>query len=228
MPDGSISTTFIIRPDQMLSFLEVANHINPGHFQTAYQIQTALLIGAVAAPIAIDTASDDSYFKFNLNSINLYNLVRLGNQSLYRSAYAILRAHTAPQQNAFFNMIDRALNNAEPVRDGETLFLLEQWLKRPRRDPPFDDTKLVPVCGGQACGPIPIPLRIPTDFIWQRSPYQLTGGGSADIQGAGIDNIPPDWMARYYNGATYFAVKSAAPGAIASLYGTGLEKVNLP
>ncbi len=122
-------------------------------------------------------------------------------------------------------MIDRALGSADTTRDGETLFLLDQWLQRPRRDPTIDDTKLVPVCSGQACSPIPIPLRVPTDFLWQRSPFQLSGGGSGIIEGAGIDYILPYWMARYFNVATYFAVTSPAPGAIASLYGTGLSNV---
>jgi hypothetical protein len=225
LPDGSVSTTFIGRADQMLSFLEVANHVNPVHFQTTFQLQSFLLLATVAGPIAIDTASDDSYFKFNLDYINLYNLIRLDKQSAYTTAYALLRGHTASHQNAFFDLIDRALNGPDAARDGEALFLLDQWLKRPRRDPTVDDSNLVPVCGGQACTPIPVPLRVPTDFLWQRSPFQLSGGGSNIIEGAGIDYILPYWMARYYGTATYFAVQSAAPGAIASLYGTGLGNV---
>jgi hypothetical protein len=225
LPDGTISTTFIGRADQMLSFLAVANHVNPSHFQTTFQVQSLLLLAAVSAPILVDTASLDSYFKFNLDYINLYNLIRLDNQSAYRDAYAILRNDTASHQNAFFNMIDRALNSADTTRDGETLFLLGQWLQRPRRDPYVDDSTLVPVCNGQACSPIPVPLRVPTDFLWQRSPFQLSGGGSNIIEGAGIDYILPYWMARYYGIATVFAVQSAAPGAIASLYGTGLGSV---
>jgi hypothetical protein len=225
LPDGTVSTTFAVRPDQVMSFLAVANHVNPSHFQTMFNAQSLLLSVGVATPIAVDTASDDSYFKFNLDYINLYDLIRLDNQSSYRNAYAILRNHTASHQNAFFDMIDRALNTADTTRDGETLFLLDQWLKRPRRDPYVDDTDLVPVCGGQSCTPIPVPLRVPTDFLWQRSPFQLSGGGSGVIEGAGIDYILPYWMARYYNVATYFEVQSAEPGAIASLYGTGLSAV---
>jgi uncharacterized protein (TIGR03437 family) len=225
MPNGTTVTTFVGRADQTLNFLAIANHVNPSHFQSTYAVQKLLLVITVAGPIAIDTASDNSYFKFNLDYINLFNLIRLDNQSAYRSAYTLLRIHTADHQNAFFNLIDRALNGANPSRDGESLFLLDQWLQRPRRDPSVDDSKLVPVCGSQACKPIPIPLRVPTDFIWQRSPFQLTGGGSNVIEGAGIDYILPYWMARYYGVASYFAVQSAAPGAIGSLYGTSLGNV---
>jgi hypothetical protein len=37
-----------------------------------------------------------------------------------------------------------------------------------------------------------------TDFLWQRSPFQLVGGGIGNIETAGIDYILPYWMARYY------------------------------
>jgi hypothetical protein len=43
-----------------------------------------------------------------------------------------------------------------------------------------------------------VAARIPTDFLWQRDPFQLTGGGSGVIEGAGIDYILPYWMSRYY------------------------------
>jgi len=37
-----------------------------------------------------------------------------------------------------------------------------------------------------------------TDFLWQRSPFLLVGGGYGTIEGAGLDYILPYWMARYY------------------------------
>ena len=40
--------------------------------------------------------------------------------------------------------------------------------------------------------------RVPTDFLWQRNPFDLVGGGSGKIESAGIDYILPYWMARYY------------------------------
>jgi hypothetical protein len=44
-----------------------------------------------------------------------------------------------------------------------------------------------------------VDVRVPTDFLWQRSPFQMEGGGSGLIESAGIDYILPYWMARYYN-----------------------------
>ena len=234
LPDGTITTTFLDRPDQQLAFLQLARHVNSSQFSTTYDVERVLLSATVSAPIGFDTLTDDSYFKFNLDSINLYTLIRLESSSfgsLYQSAYNILRRHTDDQANAFFNMIDCALNGPNAARDAETRTLLDQWLQRPRRDVYVDNTGKVPVCGSQACNPIPVPDRVTTDFIWQRSPYQLAGGGSGVIETAGIDYILPYWMARYYGviGPDNLHVSSAASGGvgpavggIASIYGSNL------
>jgi uncharacterized protein (TIGR03437 family) len=236
MPDLTASTVFLDRADQILSFLWVGRHVNPVHFSAPYDQQSWLLSAALLLPISIDVASDDSYFKFNLDSINLYNLIRLSGSAAnptYRQAYALLRNHTAGHQNAFFNLIDRGLNGPDPARDAETLALLGAWLQRSRRDRYVDLHGVVPVCGDQACQPIPVPLRPPTDFVWQRNPFQLTGGGKGVVESAGIDYILPYWMARYYAVAPQVTVQSAAAGiatvaggSIASMYGSNLVGKN--
>ena len=43
MPDGKISTTFLGRGDQILSFLQVGRHVNPSRFSTVYDIDRILL-----------------------------------------------------------------------------------------------------------------------------------------------------------------------------------------
>jgi hypothetical protein len=154
-------------------------------------------------PIGFDVLGDDSYFKFNLDSINLYNLIRLEHSSfedIYRGAYTILRNHTANQENAFFNVIDRALNGPRGTIDSDTLRMLDDWLLRPRRDVAIDLRGIYPSCGAQdqACAPIPVLQRPSTDFLWQRSPFQLVGPGTGTIETAGIDYILPYWMARFY------------------------------
>jgi len=203
MPDGRISTTFLIRPDQQLSFLQVGRHVNSSHYSTIYDIDRVLLAGAVLAPIGLEVTSNDSYFKFNLDYINLYNLVRLESSSfkdIYEKAYSILRNHTRDQQNAHFNMLDLALNGPDATRDAETADLLDQWLQRPARDPFVDLRGQLPSCNSpdEACSPVPVPQRPTTDFLWQRSPFNLDGGGLGIIETAGIDYILPYWMARYY------------------------------
>jgi uncharacterized protein (TIGR03437 family) len=234
LPDGTITTTFINRPDQQLAFLQLARHVNPGQFSTAYDISRVLLSPGVIAPISLEVLSDDSYFKFNLDTINLYTLIHLESSSfgeIYRKAYDILRNHTDDQGNAAFNMIDYAINGPNPVRDAETRLLLDQWLQRPRRDVFVDNHGKYPACGDQACNPIPVPDRVTTDYLWQRSPFQLSGGGAGLIESAGIDYILPYWMARYYgvigadtlrvvSGASY--TPALAPGAVATIFGTNL------
>ena len=233
MPDGSVSTTFLVRPDEILAFVQVGRHVNPGQFSTYYDEQRILLAAAVAAPIVVDVQSNDSYFKFNLDYINFYNLVRLESSSartIYKGAYDILRNHTSGHQNAFFNMIDRAIQGSnDGKRDGDTLTFLDQWLQRQRRDKYVDLHGVVAVCGSEACQPVPVPLRTPTDFLWQRDPFQLMGGLIGTIETAGIDYILPYWMARYYGVNSAFTVQSAAaaslfvaPDSIASIYGSNL------
>jgi hypothetical protein len=205
-PKGSISTTFIARLDQRLSFLQIGRRVNAEKFSATYNIYRFLDSGSVSAPIAFDLLSDHkSYFKFNLNAITLYNLIRLETNSfyknLYMTAYSLMRRTTDDHGNAHFSMIDRGLKGAESRRDNETIELLSQWLSRSRRDQWVDwrVSKRYRVCGDdRACAPIPVEDRIRTDFLWQRSPYLLYGGGFARIETAGIDFILPYWMARYY------------------------------
>jgi hypothetical protein len=205
MPDGAISTTFIGRPDQQLSFLQTGRRVNPGRFDWTYKWYRFWLAGAVQVPIALEALDDhNSYFKFNLDTINLYNLIRLEDSSYYREryirAYDILRRTTEDHGNAHFNMIDRALKGPAEGRDAETRALLEVWLERPRRDEWVDWRGIYAACQSEAkaCEPVPVRDRVRTDFLWQRSPFQLYGGGQGNIATPGIDYILPYWMARYY------------------------------
>jgi hypothetical protein len=203
MPDGRVSTTFLGRADQRLTLLQIGRHVLPWRFGSDYSWSAFVHSYLVLAPIGIEVLDPyESYFKFNLDTINLYNLIRLENnptrRAFYRKAYDILRNTTDDHRNAFFNMVDHALNGPDARRDQETVQLLEAWLKRPRRDFYVDLTAQFGFCGDRACEPIPVELRTPTDFLWQRSPFQLSGGGDGFIESAGIDYILPYWMARYY------------------------------
>jgi hypothetical protein len=115
------------------------------------------------------------------------------------NAYDTLRNTTQQHGNAHFNMIDRALKGLDSARDSETITLLNSWLSRPRRDYWVDLRGKYPACGAdQACSPIPVNERVNTDFLWQRSPFLLFGGGAGLIETAAIDYILPYWMARYF------------------------------
>jgi uncharacterized protein (TIGR03437 family) len=177
----------------------------------------------------VDVQSNSSYFKFNLDYMTFYNLVRLQNNSDNQAAYRIVRDYTASHQNAFFDIVDAALAGANASRDAEMRSLLDQWLQRPKRETYVDNSRTVPVCGSEACQPIPVPLRPTLEFLWQIDPFQLAGGGDGTVEGSGIDYILPYWMGRYYGVIAGGAVQSAAapssavaPNSLASLYGANL------
>jgi len=204
-PDGETSTVFWFRPDQKLNMLAIGAKLNNPRFNSKYGWQRFLEGGLTGAPIAAEIADPhSSYFKFNLDALTFHHLVRFeGNRTYkgwYSDAYRLLRRNLENHGNAHFNMIDRAIQGANAQRDAETRRLLDEWLQRPRRDDAVDLRGVYGACWEEdrACDPIPVPQRVRTDFLWQRSPFLLYGGGVGNIEGAGIDYILPYWMARYY------------------------------
>ena len=154
MPNGRLSTVFLHRPDQRLSFLQVGRQVNPSRFSDTYKSERRKHAAFVIIPIAFEVLDDhNSYFKFNLDTINLFNLIRLEKRSFlgwyrrkYMRAYKVLRRTTDDHGNAYFNMIDRALKGPNNKRDAETLALLEAWLRRPPRDDFVDLRDEFPSC----------------------------------------------------------------------------------
>jgi hypothetical protein len=203
LPNGSITTTFLIRPDEQLALLLVAKSMNGAEFSTKYSVLSNSISPGVPVAVGVDCVDHyDSYYKFNLDYVDFFTLMRLGSgysKLWYDAAYSELKATTGGDQNAHFNMIDRAINGPNSQRDSQTAALLDAWLLRPRVDVYRDFSSQFPNCGnGNACSPLPVEDRATTDFLWQRSPVQLAGGGDGDIETAGIDYILPYWMARYY------------------------------
>ena len=228
------NTSFLLRPDQQLALLQIGRQINPERFRAPYEELRRIAIG-IGLPISLESFDEhESYFKFNLDAIALYSLLRLEEQSPRRSdyiaTYRTFRSIIADHGNAFFNVIDRAVIGPNAQRDAETVRLMAQWLERPRRDLYVDLRGKYEACGSdRACDPIPVAERVRTDFLWQRSPYLLFGGGSGRIETPGIDFILPYWMGRYYGmDFTPRAVSAAsglgslAPNSIVSLFGIGM------
>ncbi len=204
MPDGSVSTTFLLRPDMQLSLLQVGRHLNPQQFASEYS-RLSSLAPTVPVPLGVDAADDhSSYFKFNLDFMVLFNLIRLEDnnfdKSWYERGYSEVRGTTDNHLNAFFNMIDRALHGPDAARDAETRAILDAWLKRSRFDVVVDWRGKIPSCGNadEACHPLPVEQRVPSDFLWQVDPFQLYFAGSGLIETAGIDYTLPYWMGRFY------------------------------
>jgi len=220
-PNDDIGNTFQTRPEELQMLLQVTRHVDPTN-----TVSGPFFVLPTKTGVSVDVQSLGSYFKFNLDYLTFYNLVRIQDNGDNREAYQIVRDYTASHQNPFFNLIDRALRGPDAVRDAETRRLLDQWLQRPKRDPAVDLSKTVPVCNGRACDPVPVPQRPPTDFLWQRDPFQLAGGGTGLIESAGIDYILPYWMGRYYGvipGDVQSAAASSAtiaPNSLAAFYFT--------
>jgi hypothetical protein len=205
-PDGTARTTFIKKPDQQLSILQVARHVNPAKFKAAYEKMRASSAGNVWLPVFIENQDvDNSYFKYNLTYLYLYNLIRLEESGSpymkeYVKAYDMLRDTLKDHGNAHFNMIDRALKGSNKQRDDETKKLLTLFLKRGLRNKAVDVRGKYEACKeNRACNPIPVDERPPTDFLWQRGPFDMYGGGDGRIESPGIDYILPYWMSRYYS-----------------------------
>ena len=223
-PNDDISSTFALRPEELQMLLQVARHVNP-----SISVGNPFLVLSVDTGARVDVASNSSYFKFNLDYMTFYNLVRLQNSKDNQAAYQIVRDYTASHQNAFFDIVDAALAGANASRDAEMRSLLDQWLQRPKRETYVDVSRTVAVCGSEACQPVPVALRPTLEFLWQIDPFQLAGGGDGTIEGSGIDYILPYWMGRYYGVIAGGAVQSAAapssavaPDSLASLYGANL------
>jgi len=208
MPNGQISTVFWLRPDQELALLQVGRQVNPDRFATVYETlrRSATGLSTIMSFESLDPHG--SYYKFNLDAIMFYILLRGSDprssaRSRYLDAYNTFRDTVREHQNAFFNIIDRAVRGVDADRDEETVRLLTEWLQRPTRDPAVDLRTKYKACGdNRACEAIPVAERVTTDFLWQRSPFQLVGGGRARIESAGIDFILPYWMSREYGVVT--------------------------
>jgi hypothetical protein len=204
--------------------------VNPARFSSAYSNTAFWESGSVWVPIGTEVLDDHgSYFKFNLDTINLYNLIRLepagtNYRGRYEDAYTLLRRTTDDHGNAHFNMIDRALKGPDAARDANTRAYLDAWLQRPRRDLYVDLRGRYPACGApdRACTAIPVAERVRTDFLWQRSPFLLYGGGEGRIETAGIDYILPYWMARYFGTIAGNAPPSAV--SVTPSSGTGVSQ----
>ena len=196
MPDGSVSTTFLIRPDEILGLLQVGAHVNSSHFSTTYDVERILLAASMVVPVSVDVrvtirTSSSTWMRSTFN-----NLIRLDgsvDDAIYRSAYAIFRNHVAPHQNAFFNIVDRGLNGPNAARDSLTLTLLQEWLQRPRRDPFVDLSSVVPSLRESGMQPGPRSVAAADGFSMAENSFSAFGGREQHHRGRG-DRLHPSLL----------------------------------
>ena len=70
-----------MRPEELQMLLQVARHVNPSN-----SISGPIPGAAGGRGVAVDVRSNDSYFKFNLDYMSFYNLVRLQDNDDNRSS----------------------------------------------------------------------------------------------------------------------------------------------
>lgn len=209
-PDGEIATTFLGRSEQILAFLQIARQVNPAVFAAKYDLRAKQMARlAWIAPFTETFDPHNSYFKFNLDHINFFNLIRLetaaDRKSIYGKALSDwLRPPLAAHGNVFFDYVyEAALGRHDAGILAADLVALGLFPAAPRRDghvvnstdPSIAHNLLHP---DRAAHALPVDRRPPTDFLWQRSPFNLDGGGEGRLEYPGIDFLLPYWMGRYY------------------------------
>jgi hypothetical protein len=141
-------------------------------------------------------------------------------------AHAVVRRAIGHHENAYFQTVDCALDpSLSTALAPEILDELRRFCARggmqglDRRDFPVTNSTDPSIAQGtytslfgtsttsagqgvttatEALYPIAVEKRPCTDFLWQRDPFALDGGGDPQRQEPGIDLILPYWMARFY------------------------------
>jgi len=220
-PDGSIATAWWGSFDQILNYLQIGKRVDPWRYTWTYWGYSRSLSRLVPVPYLIESVDvHGSYFKWNLDHINAFNLIRLERNRRLRGRYVealnVLRRATGSHQNAHFNrLVMGVVPGSRPALGPATVGYLHDWLERPRRywpvvnstDPSIAKRTYRPPTSQTtvtiARDPLPIARRPSTDFLWQRSAFQLDGFGdgrnvTTGSQAPGVDFTLPYWMGRYY------------------------------
>jgi hypothetical protein len=166
--------------------------------------------------IYLGTSIHYGYFAFNLHFASLFNLARWETDQGRRAAFLnVLRrrvyAPIADHHNILFEMMLAALEN-DAERGRLAGALLGDFPDPPRRN--FEirnygrsdlrtEVSIIGVLTLEnkirfATDPLPFAEQPPTDFLWQRTPYALDGGGDGRLEYPGVDYLIAYWMGRYY------------------------------
>lgn len=159
------------------------------------------------------------YYAVNLYYLSFFNLIRLEKdpalKAFYRDVFEKrLWFFTKNHDNVFFNYIHAAISGQEMnlADRNDNILLLRRFPLAPRRDfrvvnsrrtdiPKMRNWRGV-VTNEQntqfSRHPLPIHERPPSDFLWQRTPFALDGGGDGNLEYSGVDFLLAYWMGRYY------------------------------
>lgn len=222
----TMSAPFVQSPDKMIAFTALAAHADPAKYQPLRDEVGQLAWAAWV--FGLDGSLDplSSYYKWNLGEGTIYHAMRLETDPArfmaLERAHAIDHRTIASHENAYFQTIDAAVDPTTAAAVApQVLDELRRLVARGRRgftvtnstDPAIakgtysvplsfsskgSTPSLAPKTTTEALYAIPVEKRPPTDFLWQRDPFQLDGSMDPKWQPPGVDIVLPYWMARYY------------------------------
>jgi len=158
----------------------------------------------------------DDYYKFNLSHSHILNMASIETDpALYREyvkALDIEHDAVGHHDNAWFDAVyGIVVPSAAAALGPRVQAALERWALRDRRgftvsnsqDPAIAKAVYASPTNPNgarlyAVHPVPIEKRPPTDFLWQRDPFELDGSGDPREQFPGVDLLLPYWAARSY------------------------------
>ncbi|MBI5045515.1 MAG: hypothetical protein HZC14_00675 [Candidatus Niyogibacteria bacterium] len=159
------------------------------------------------------------YYAVNLYYLSFFNLVELEKdpalKEFYRDVFEKrLWFFTKNHDNVFFNYIHAAISGKEmSLADrNENLLMLRRFPPAPRRDLRAVNSQRTDISKARSWRgvvtieqntrfsryPLPIHERPPSDFLWQRTPFALDGGGDGNLEYPGVDFLLAYWMGRHY------------------------------
>lgn len=210
------SAPFGQSPGVFWAFLKSANLVDParwGPLHDHYKPVTSLLwlfdyTGSVEV--------HDEYFKFNLGHGCLADMVATETDPAayrdYAKCFEVLRGAIGHHDNAWFDTVYAiAIPASAPAIGPRIEAELERWALRDRRgfaaansqDPSiakavYSSRTSASLPKTLAVYPVPIEKRPPTDFLWQRDPFELDGSDPPTVQYPGVDLLLPYWAARSF------------------------------
>jgi hypothetical protein len=188
--------------------------------------QGSLLAGSMQVDAAQPNDGYYKYNLHHLTGFNLLRTTTGAEHDLVAQALGVMDKTTGDDVNAHFEAITYGLTG-EPARRDAAITHLRQWREYKARvesgtairnsdrcgkdlacvakdvagvETPAGEVDFYPSTSTQqrAARPLPVTLRAPSDFLWQREPTILDGQEPATHREPAIDYLTPYWMLRYF------------------------------
>jgi hypothetical protein len=222
----TMSAPFIQSADKMVAFTALAAHVNPRFQAVRDEVGPLAYVQWLGEWTGLLDPLN-GYYGWNLGTGARYHEMRLetdpGRFMAETRCHTMERRAIGHHENAWFQTVDAAVDpTLAATLAPEILDELRRFTARSRRqftatnskDPtiaqatysvplsfqknPAGTGSLIPVTRTEAKYPIAVEKRCATDYLWQRDPFELDGGGDPHEQAPGVDLVLPYWMARYY------------------------------